>query len=201
MTNEEIKKIIETLLFVSEKPLGLERIKEILEDIHIEKSSIKALIEELRNEYNQTNRTFTVEELGGGYRLSTDPFYGPWIRKLFKIERKDRLSLPALETLSVIAYRQPVAKTDIEAIRGVNIDGVIKNLLERGQIRIIGRKEVAGRPFLYGTTREFLVHFGLNSLDDLPKLKEFTEEDIELGKKQLVEKEFQNEIEELTQKD
>jgi len=184
MTAEEAKKIIETLLFVSNKPLGLERMSQILEDL--EKDEIKNLVEELKNDYRQINRTFTVEEVGGGYRLATDPFYGPWIRKLHKSNKRDRLSVPALECLSIIAYKQPITKADIEAIRGVNVDGVLKNLLERGLVKIAGRKEIAGRPFLYGSTREFLIHFGLNSLDDLPKLKEFSEEDIELGKKQLV---------------
>jgi len=201
MTSEEAKKIIETLLFVSEKPLSLERIKEILEVF--EKDTISTLIEELKNEYQQNNRTFTVEEVGGGYRLATDSFYGPWIRKLFKMDRRDRLTMPSMETLSIIAYKQPITKSEIEAIRGVNVDGVLKNLLERNLTRITGRKEIMGRPFLYGTTREFLIHFGLNSLEDLPGLKEFSEEEIELGKKQLIdiEKEKQNETQNLTQKD
>ena len=180
MTNEEAKKVIETLLFVSEKPLGLDRMKEILEDL--EKDTIKGLIEDLKNDYSQTHRTFTVEEVGGGYRFSTDPFYGAWIRKLHKTNRRDKLSLPALECLSIIAYKQPITKSEIEAIRGVNVDGVLKNILERNLVKMAGRKEIPGRPFLYGTTREFLIHFGLNSLEDLPKLKEFSEEDIELGK-------------------
>jgi len=215
MTSEEAKKIIETLLFVSEGPLSPERIKEILENFQIDK--IKTFIEELKSEYSQTNRTFTVEEVGGGYRLATDPFYGPWIKKLYKDARTTRLTIPALETLSIVAYKQPITKSEIEIIRGVNVDGVINTLLERGLIKISGRKEVPGRPFLYRTTQEFLVHFGLNSLEDLPKLKEFAEEDIELGRKQLVEKERGNEprplyekagekeergeAEELTQKD
>ena len=184
MTNEEAKKVIETLLFVSEKPLILERIKDVLEEF--EKDVIRNLIEELRNDYRRTNRTFTVEEVAGGYRLSTDAFYGPWIRKLYKVDKRDKLSMPALESLSIIAYRQPIIKAEIEAIRGVSVDGVLKNLLERNLIKIVGRKEIVGRPFFYWTTREFLIHFGLKSLEDLPKLKEFSEDDIELGKKQLV---------------
>jgi len=199
MTNEEAKKIIETLLFVSESPLSLDRIKEVLEDI--EKDSVKVLIEELKNEYQNTNRSFTIEEVGGGYRLATDPYYGVWVKKLYKDNRKHRLTMPSLESLSVIAYRQPVTKSELEAIRGVNVDGVLKNLLDRNLVKIVGRKEIPGRPFIYGVTKEFLIHFGLNSLEDLPKLKEFSEEDIELGKKQLVEKEKENEASELTQKD
>lgn len=199
MTNEEAKKIIETLLFVSESPLSLDRIKEVLEDL--EKDSVKVLIEELKNEYQNTNRSFTIEEVGGGYRLATDPYYGVWVKKLYKDNRKHRLTMPSLESLSVIAYKQPVTKSELEAIRGVNVDGVLKNLLDRNLVKIVGRKEIPGRPFIYGVTKEFLIHFGLNSLEDLPKLKEFSEEDIELGKKQLVEKEKENEASELTQKD
>ena len=201
MTNEEAKKVIETLLFVSESPLSLKRISEILEGF--DSNAIKVLIEELKTEYSQTNRTFTIEEVGGGSRFATDPFYGPWIKKLYKDERKARLSMPSLETLSVIAYKQPVTKAEIEAIRGVSVDGVIKNLLDRNIIKINGRKEIPGRPFLYSTTQEFLIHFGLNSLEGLPRLKEFSEGDIELGKKQLIEKEqeISDETDQLTQKD
>lgn len=199
MTKEEAKKIIETLLFVSERPLSLDRIEEILEEF--KKDAIEKLIESLKDEYSGTNRTFTIELLAGGYRLSTDPFYGPWVKKLYKSDRRERLTMPSLETLAIIAYKQPITKSEIEAIRGVNVDGVMKNLLERGLVRINGRKEIIGRPFLYGTTREFLIHFGLNSLEDLPRLKDFSEEDIELGKKELIEKEKGNEAEELTQKD
>ncbi len=199
MTNEEAKKIIETLLFVSERPLAIERIKEILEEMT--KDAIKQLIEELKSDYIQTNRIFTIEEVGGGYRLATDPYYGPWIRKLYKSDRRDKLSVPSLETLSIISYKQPITRAEIEAIRGVNVDGVMKTLLDRNLIKMTGRKEIIGRPFLYGTTKEFLIHFGLNALEDLPKLKDFTEEDIELGKKELIEKERGNEASQLTQKD
>ena len=199
MTNEEAKKIIETLLFVSERPLALERIKEILEEMN--KDAIKQLIEELKSDYTQTKRIFTIEEVGGGYRLATDSYYGPWIRKLYKSDRRDRLSVPSLETLSIISYKQPITRAEIEAIRGVNVDGVMKTLLDRNLIKMAGRKEVIGRPFLYATTKEFLIHFGLNALEDLPKLKDFTEEDIELGKKELIEKERGDEASQLTQKD
>ena len=119
----------------------------------------------------------------------TDPSYAPWIRKLFVKERQKRLSRPSLETLAIIAYKQPVTKADMEAIRGVNVDGVLDTLLERDLIRIVGRRDVIGRPFIYGTTKSFLTHFGLNSLEDLPKIAEYTEKDIELGRDELVKKE------------
>ncbi len=204
MTRDEAKKIIETLLFTSEKPLALEKIVEVLEEF--DKEILRSLIEELREDYTRTNRSFSIVEVGGGFQVLTDPFYAPWIRRLVSKDRHKRLTRPSLETLAIIAYKQPITKADIEAIRGVNVDGVLDTLLDRDLIRIGGRKDVAGRPFLYGTTKNFLTHFGLNSLEELPRMREFTEGDIELGKEELIKKENVNEegtqdIKELTQKD
>jgi len=187
MTREEAKKIVEVLLFVNERPTPIDKIAEVLEDF--DKDAVRTMIEELNNEYSTTQRSFSVLEVGGGFQLMTDPFYAPWVRKLHSKEKKQRLSTPALETLSIIAYKQPITKADIEAIRGVNVDGVLDTLLERAIIRTVGRKDVPGRPFLYGTAKSFLMHFGLNSLNDLPHLKEFSEGDIELGKEELIKKE------------
>lgn len=187
MTHDEAKKIAEALLFVSERPVPLDKIAEAMEGY--DKAQLKAIIDELNNEYAKTNRCFSVNEVGGGFQILTDPFYAPWIRKLLLKDRKQKLSHPALETLSIIAYRQPITKVDIESIRGVNIDGVLETLLDRALIRITGRKDVVGKPYLYGTTKDFLIHFGLNSLDDLPKLREFSEDDIELGKEELIKRE------------
>ncbi len=186
MTKEEAKKIIEVLLFVSEKPLPIERITGVLD---MKNSEVVAIIGELNEEYTKTQRSFGILEVGGGYQILTDPFYAPGVRKLFTKEKKQKLSMPSLETLAIVAYRQPVTRADIEAIRGVNIEGVLETLLERDILRVVGRREIAGRPFVYGTTKKFLTHFGLNSLDDLPKLKEFDENDIELGRNELIKKE------------
>ncbi len=187
MTREEAKKIIEALLFVSGRPLSLDKIVQALEEF--DAACVRSIIKEIGEEYNKTNRSFSITEVGGGFQILTDPFYAPWIKKLFQKEKRHKLTMPSLETMAIIAYRQPVTKADIEAIRGVNIDGVIESLLERGLIRVSGRKDVIGRPFLYSVTKEFLIHFGLKSLQDLPRLHEFTEDDIQLGRDELIKKE------------
>lgn len=174
MIPEESKKIIEALLFASDQPLSIDQLREVIGET--DGKTIRSQVEELKTEYQNQNRSFRITEVAGGFQFSTDPTYSPWIKKLYKIRHVDRLSLPSLETLSVIAYRQPVTRADIELIRGVNVEGVLKTLQDRGLIKIVGRKNCLGRPFVYGTTKEFLEYFGLNSLDDLPKLEEFTEE-------------------------
>lgn len=190
MTRDEAKKIVEALLFVSQEPLSLDKIAEILEGF--DKKLIKSIIDELKEDYQKTNRSFSIVEVGGGLQILTDPFYAPWVKKIFGKDKKHRLTTPSLETLAIIAYRQPITRAEIEGIRGVNIEGVLETLLERDLIRIAGRKEVIGRPFIYGTTRNFLTYFGLNSLEDLPKLREFTESDIQLGRDELIKKESEN---------
>src|SRR3989338_2590064 len=179
MQNEEAKKIIEAILFVSDKPLGIDAIKEVLGDT--DPSLIRSLLEEINSEYVSGGRPFGIKEIAGGFQMMTDPVYGQWIAKLYK-RPPDRLSIPALETLAIVAYRQPITRSEIEAIRGVNVDGVLHTLEERGFIRTRGRKDVVGRPILYGTTNEFLQHFGLKSLEELPKLKEFQEADLDFNK-------------------
>lgn len=180
MHKDQAKNIIEAMLFVSDKPLFINEIKGVLEDFDV--SGIKDIISELSNEYRQTGRAFTVKEIAGGFQIVTDPVLSPWLKKLYKTSGVDRLSGPSLETLAIIAYKQPATKPEIEAIRGVNVDGVLKTLIEKNLVRIAGRKETVGRPIFYGTTSEFLQYFGLNSLKELPKLEEFniTEKDIEL---------------------
>ncbi len=187
MTREDAKRIIEVLLFASERPLSLDNMHEVL--AKQDKAAIKAIIDELNDDYIKTGRTFSILEVGGGFQIMSDPVYAPWVRKLFSKDKRHRLSAPSLETLAIIAYRQPITRADIEAIRGVNIDGVLDTLLERELIRVAGRNDAPGRPFVYGTTKNFLTHFGLSSLESMPKLKEYTEEDIQLGKDELVKKE------------
>jgi len=184
MTNDEAKRIIEALLFASEKPVSINDMTSVLEEL--DSRLVRDLVYELRAEYEAQNRSFAVVEVAGGFQLATDPYYAPWIKKLHGKARTARLSMPALETLAIIAYKQPITKSEIEAIRGVNIEGVIENLLEKNLIRTCGRKEAPGRPFVYATTDEFLIHFGLKSLEELPKLKEFTEADIQTGQKDVV---------------
>lgn len=184
MTSQEARRIIEAMLFASSKPVTGSELAQALEDFSADK--VKELINELNAEYQAQNRSFSVTEIAGGFQLTADSYYAPWIKKLLIREEARRLSMPALETLAVIAYKQPITRSEIEVIRGVNVDGVIDNLLEKRLIRESGRKEAPGRPFMYSVTDEFLQHFGLKSPEDLPKLKEFTEADIETGTKDIV---------------
>lgn len=172
MNKDEIKKIIEVLIFVSDRPVSMDTLKTVLED---DPAIIKAVIDDLKAEYDSMDKGFRLIEIADGWQFVTDPKYGPWLRKLYK-KQISKLSMPALETLAIIAYKQPVTKHDIEAIRGVNIDGVLKNLLEKSLVRICGRKETAGRPFTYGTTKEFLEYFGLGNIEDLPMREELKKE-------------------------
>ena len=182
MEKEQAKKIIEALLFTSDKPLTIVQIKEVLEELDAQ--VIKSLITQLRDEYTDSGRSFNITEVAGGYRISTDPQYAPWLQKLYRKSRTEKLSHPSLETLSIVAYRQPITRLEIEDVRGVNVEGVLKTLLEKSLVRICGRKKIIGRPFLYGTTRFFLEFFGLQGLEDLPKLEEFEEASLELEKRQ-----------------
>ena len=181
MDNNEAKKIIEAILFVSDKPVSIATLKEVLKDI--EPTELRSCMEELNNEYNSSNRSFSIKEIAGGFQMLTDPVYSTWISSLYK-KPSDRMTGPALETLAIVAYKQPLTRNDIEAIRGVNVDGVLHTLEERSLIKTKGRVDGPGRPILYGTTTEFLQHFGLKSLEDLPKLKEFQESDLDFVKEQ-----------------
>ncbi len=180
MERDQAKNIVEAMFFVSDKPLFINEIKGVLEEFNSQE--IKDIISELAKEYEDTSRSFRIKEIAGGYQIVTDPSLAPWLKKLYKTSGLDRLSGPSLETLAIIAYKQPVTKPEIEAIRGVNVDGVLKTVIEKNLVRIAGRRETVGRPILYGTTSEFLQYFGLNSLKELPNLEEFniTEKDIEL---------------------
>jgi len=181
MDKQEAKRIIEAILFVSDKPVSVNTLKEVLKEV--EPTDIRSYIEELNNEYNSSNRSFSIKEIALGFQMLTDPIYSTWISSLYK-RPPDRMTGPALETLAIIAYRQPLTRSEIEAIRGVNVDGVLHTLEERNLIRTRGRVDAPGRPILYGTTNEFLQHFGLRSLDDLPKLKEFQETDLDFVKEE-----------------
>jgi len=180
MERDQAKNIVEAMFFVSDKPLFINEIKGVLEEFNSQE--IKDIISELAKEYEDMSRSFRIKEIAGGYQVVTDPSLAPWLKKLYKTSGSDRLSGPSLETLAIIAYKQPVTKPEIEAIRGVNVDGVLKTVIEKNLVRIAGRRETVGRPILYGTTSEFLQYFGLNSLKELPNLEEFniTEKDIEL---------------------
>ena len=167
--SDKQKAILEALLFVWEQPLELEKIARVLDVSNAEAESVLAALEE---DLEASNRGLTLCKVEGKYRLGTRPDLAPFIEKIFPQETTGQLSNPALETLAIIAYRQPITKTEIEAIRGVGVDGVLDNLVRRKLVQVVGRKEVPGKPHLYGTTPEFLKYFGLKSLDELPPLKQ-----------------------------
>ena len=161
--------VVEARLFASDTPLEAERIREVLDlpDAH----EASRLIEELRARYEASSQGLQIVEVGGGYRMVTRPEVAPWLVRLARARTRTRLSRPALEALAIVAYKQPVSRPEIDAVRGVNSEGVLDNLLERRLIRITGRKEAPGRPYLFETTREFLVAFGLRDIGDLPKVE------------------------------
>jgi len=170
---EFVKQVVEALIFASDIPLAVEQIRGSVEETKV--SQIQKVVEELNLEYNQTNRAFHIVHVGGGYQMVTRESYSQWVGKLFQQRRKSKLSLAALETLSVIAFKQPVSKSEMDGIRGVNCGGVLHTLLERKLISISGRADGPGRPLLYKTTKEFLRYFGVNDISDLPKLREIEE--------------------------
>lgn len=174
METREKRSLIEALLFVSGEPVTLAVLKNIIDMPEME---IKQLIEDLIIEYRERDSGLLIIEIANGYQIVTNPSYAQWIKKYKSTSTSNKLSMPALETLAIIVYKQPIIKAELEQIRGVNSDGVIKTLLDRRLIKIMGRKEVPGKPLLYGTTREFLQYFGLKDLTDLPTLKELTREE------------------------
>ena len=172
MEENNLKSAIEALIFACEKPITTEQIKKVLADL--DTAAINRIIGELKHEYEAANRGIRLVEIAGGFQMVTNSNFAPFLKKLFKNRYSEKLSKPALESLAIIAYKQPLTKAEIESLRNVNVDGVMKSLLDKNLIRICGRKKIPGRPFVFGTTREFLEHFGLKSLADLPKMEDFT---------------------------
>jgi len=170
MEQDKLKQIVEVLIFAADVPLPVTHIKSFIDGSNIRE--IKKAVSELNLEYSNTNRSFTIVEVAGGYQMVSRDSFAPWLRKYFQKRIRSRLSQAALETLSVIAFKQPISRTEVESIRGVNCDGVIRTLLDRKLINITGRADGPGRPLLYATTREFLRYFGVNDLSDLPKPRE-----------------------------
>ncbi len=174
---KEMIAALEAVLFVAPEPVSRQRLMDLFDAA--ERDEARAALEELTLRYSQpgdsatTSRGVLLEEVAGGLRLVTRPDVNDWLRRFFEAGRSKKLSMGALETLAIVAYRQPVTAPEIQELRSVSPSGVLKTLLERRMIRISGRKEVVGKPFLYGTTQDFLVHFGLRNLKDLPPLEEF----------------------------
>jgi len=172
MERDEIKSILESLLFVADGPQSVQRLAEVLDPV--DQELIHELLHELRQDFEAQNRGIRLVEVAGGYQLRTPKANAEAVKK-FLGGRPARMGKATLETLAIVAYRQPITKAEIEAIRGVDVDGVITTLLERNLIRAVARKDVPGRPFLYGTTPEFLQLFNLKDLSQLPTLKEMEE--------------------------
>ena len=165
-----LKRVLEAILFVAPEPISAGRLEELTVGIRQEGERVKDTLDELEREYRAEDRSFAIRKVAEGYQLRTREIYASWIRKLYQTRRSVFLSKPALETLAIVAYKQPVTRGEIEALRGVAVDGILKSLLERELIKISGQKDVVGRPYLYRTCRKFLEHFGLGSLTDLPPL-------------------------------
>ena len=183
MEDQQLKSAIEALLFIGGGPLSVERLKGIFEDSS--KEQIEAQLQALKAEYNERGAGVMLAEVANGYQLATCPEQAAWVRKFKTVKVTTRLSRPALETLAIIAYKQPVTRPEIEAIRGVNIGGIVRNLMERRLVKIVGKKDVPGKPMLYGTSVEFLQYFGLKDLSSLPTLKEF--QDLDAGEDAMVD--------------
>jgi segregation and condensation protein B len=180
--SESKRHIIEALLFASDEPLTTRQLIDLLrsaEDggprLRVNEDDVLGIIRELNSEYVQAGRSFRIVHAAGGFQFATMPDFATWLGRLAKDKAKRKLTQAALETLAVIAYKQPVTKPEVEAIRGVNADYAIQKLLERGMVTIVGRAATPGRPLLYGTTAEFLKHFGINDLAELPKPREIDE--------------------------
>jgi len=177
-----LSRVIEAVLFSAQKALSIREMATVIkgaedevsrnEFTHVSQAEVAGALEQLKIEYVQEQRAFELIEKAEGWQLATDPKYAQWVRQLFPAPKPARLSAPALETLAIIAYRQPITRADVEAVRGVNIDGVLQTLIERGLVKIAGRAEIPGRPLLYETTQFFLDHFGLRALDELPNVEE-----------------------------
>jgi segregation and condensation protein B len=177
-------RVVEALLFSAQKPLSGKEIADVIrragaedefspnEFAKVREPEVAAALEQLKLEYVEQEHGFQLVEKAEGWQLTTDPAYAQWVRQLFPAPKPARLTAPALETLAIIAYRQPITRADVEAVRGVTIDGVLQTLMERGLVKISGRAEIPGRPLLYETTEFFLDHFGLRNLDELPNVEE-----------------------------
>jgi len=177
MVSTELKNIVESIIFASEEEVNSKQIKDIIDrsGLRISIAEVEESVNELNEEYKNGNKSFEILKIAGGFSFATKKEYGRFIGKLFEDKQRKKLSPSALETLAIIAYKQPITRSEMEFIRGVNVDYIVNSLLEKEMITIHGRAEAPGRPILYGTTKNFLKVLGLNSLEDLPKLKEINE--------------------------
>lgn len=171
LQTDDLKKIVETLLFITDRPVKPSRLAEVIDGANTKQ--VREVIQTLQDEFIAQGRAVQIVEIGGGYQMATKPEYGRWVRKLYNEKMTTKLSTAALETLAIIAYKQPITRAEMEAIRGVDVAGPLDKLLERSLVRVVGKKDTIGRPMVYGTTDEFLRMFGLNKLSELPDLQVF----------------------------
>jgi len=171
MEKNTLKSILESLLFINEKPISTGELMQVIDTC---KNEIEDSLKELTAEYSQRKAGICIVKIAGGYQMCSTPDNSPWVKKMYQERNKQKLSTASLETLAIIAYKQPITRIEIEEIRGVKVDAMARKLSDLGLIKIAGRKNVIGKPFLYITTRNFLEYFGINSLKELPNLEEFT---------------------------
>lgn len=173
MKKEQLKSVVEALIFAAEEPLSAKAISNFIDELN--GTAVDEIVELLNQDYENSNRAFQIIRIAGGFQISTRPEFASWIKKMYAGRTSSRLSQAAMETLSIIAFKQPISKTEITAIRGVNSDWTVKTLLEKGLIAIRGRGEGVGKPLIYATTDAFLQYFGINDINDLPKPREIEE--------------------------
>ena len=192
----ELKQVLGALLFAARKPIAAGELHGVLTQMNqggenaahpfgnIKERDIRTALEQLQTDMAERKLGIILVEMAGGFRFQTDPSGGPWVRQLLNLDKPARLSKPALETLAIIAYRQPATRAEIEALRGVNVDAMMRHLLELQLIRIMGRSDLPGRPLMYGTTQLFLEHFGLSSVKNLPGVEQLSRRDAEHVKRE-----------------
>lgn len=168
----EIDRIVESVIFASTEPLPVERITECVQREHVDNALVTEVIELLNRKYDAGGLSFRIIKIAGGYQFATLPQYDKWLSRLYKTKADRKLSQSSLEVLAIIAYKQPISRSEIEKIRGVNADWTLRSLMEKNLVTVVGREDAPGRPLLFGTTKQFLEHFGLNAISELPKLKE-----------------------------
>ena len=166
----EAKSIIEVVIFAADRPVSADELASVMDEL--DGDTVRQLIAELQQEYDATRRGFQIVPIANGFQMCTRDEYAPWVKKFYAGEISSRLSVSALEALAIIAYKQPVTRAEIDEIRGVGSDSVIRTLLERNLAKVVGRKRTPGMPMIYGTTAEFLMHFGLRDLSELPSVDE-----------------------------
>ena len=171
MDEGDLALVIEALLFATTSPLSVQRIVRLLDGTG-EPGTVREALERLRERYDREQHAFAIEEIAGGYQVFTRPDYYPWVRKMLGSKKEIKLSKAALETLAIVAYRQPIIRSEVDDIRGVNVGPMLRNLMDMDLVRVVGRSDQLGRPMQYGTTKFFLEHFGLKDLKDLPDVRE-----------------------------